>query len=57
MHENIQIPTTGYVGLIWCSTGVATASWRNFEGTLQALWQEYLYAVATAYPQQYSQLQ
>ena len=44
---HIQIPPTGYVGLIWRGTTVAATSWEchdgwgYFEGTLQHLWQEY----------------
>ena len=42
INIHIQIPPTGYVGLIWCSTAEATASWSTVEGTLrvklQLLW-------------------
>ena len=36
-YVHIQIPPTGYVGLILCSTTVATASWSTFEGTMRVL--------------------
>ena len=31
----IQIASTGYVGLVLCSTVVATASWSTSEGTMR----------------------
>ena len=34
---HIQIPPTGYVGLILHSTAVATVSWSIIEGTLMLL--------------------
>lgn len=40
--DEIQIPSTGYVGVVSHSTSVATASWSAFDGTLQLLWLDLL---------------
>ena len=50
---HIQIPPTGYVGLLWCNTSEATASWSTVEGTLKVRCSCYdrrtVRAVAAAY--------
>ena len=38
IHTHIQIPLTGYVGLILRSTAKATASHNTFKGTMRVLW-------------------
>ena len=38
---HIQIPLTGYIGLILSSTAVATVSQSTFEGTMRAIWHYY----------------
>ena len=50
---HIQIPLTSYIGLIYCTTAVATASWSSCDGTLQLFQQELLHNAVTAagYPQ------
>ena len=51
---HIQIPPTGYVGIIWCSTPENTASWSTTGGTLRVRWSYCdripVHAVAAAYP-------
>ena len=54
-HVYVQIPATGYIGHILCSTTVATLSWSTFEDTMTLLWQKAeklltVHAVAAEYP-------
>ena len=59
MHQvHIQIPLIGYVGLIWQSAAVTTASWSSCKDTQRV--QHYAVTpvrVAAAYPYSYPDLQ
>ena len=54
-YIQIQIPPTGYLGLIWCSTAEATLvyRWGYFEGMLQLLHARYSCHSSCSIPSKY----
>ena len=50
LDVHIQIPPSGYIGLIWRSTTEATASQSTAKDTLQLLRQSTVHSVAAVYP-------